>query len=73
LLNNAGIYLIYSGDINQDGAVDFNDYPNLDISSSTGVLGYDANDLNGDASVDFNDYPIIDVNSSNGVIAVSPF
>ncbi len=73
LLNNAGVYLIYSADINQDGAVDFNDYPNLDISSSTGVLGYDANDLNGDASVDFNDYPIIDANSSNGVILVSPF
>jgi hypothetical protein len=73
LLNYAGVYLIYSGDINQDGAIDFNDYPNLDISSSIGLLGYDLNDLNGDASVDFNDYPVIDVNSSTGVIVVSPF
>ena len=67
-----GFYGIFSGDINQDGSIDFNDYPALDIASSAGVLGYDPNDLNGDASVDFNDYPIIDVNSSNGVIAVTP-
>lgn len=73
LLSIAGVYLIYSGDINQDGSIDFNDYPNLDISSSNGDLGYLPYDLNGDASVDFNDYPIIDVNSSNGVISVSPF
>jgi hypothetical protein len=67
-----GLYLIYSGDINQDGSIDFNDYPSLDLSSSNGVLGYDSNDLNGDASVDFNDYPIIDVNSSNGIILIRP-
>ena len=67
-----GVFLIYSGDINQDGVVDFNDYPSLDIASSGGVLGYDPNDLNGDASVDFNDYPIIDLNSSNGVLSLTP-
>jgi len=63
---------IYTGDINQDGSVDFNDYPSLDIASSSGVLGYDPNDLNGDASVDFNDYPLLDINSSNGIIALRP-
>jgi hypothetical protein len=68
----SGIYGIFSGDINQDGSVDFNDYPGLDLSSSNGDLGYLPCDLNGDASVDFNDYPIIDVNSSNGVISVTP-
>jgi hypothetical protein len=72
LLNNSGIYLIYSGDINQDGSIDFNDYPSLDIASSNGLLGYNSNDINGDASVDFNDYPIIDQNSSNGIISVKP-
>lgn len=67
-----GVYGIYSGDINQDGSVDFNDYPSLDISSSNGDLGYLPYDLNGDASVDFNDYPIIDINSSNGIISITP-
>lgn len=69
---NGSVALIYSGDINQDGSVDFNDYPALDIASNIGLLGYDANDLNGDASVDFNDYPILDINSSIGVIEVRP-
>ncbi len=68
--DGTGVFLIYTGDINQDGSVDFNDYPDLDIASSNGVLGYDPNDLNGDASVDFNDYPLIDINSSNGVISI---
>ena len=68
----SGVFGIFTGDINQDGSVDFNDYPGLDIASSNGILGYDPNDLNGDASVDFNDYPMIDVNSSNGIITVTP-
>lgn len=67
-----GVFAMYSGDITQDGSVDFNDYPTLDIASNDGILGYDVNDLNGDASVDFNDYPILDVNSNNGVIATRP-
>ena len=68
----SGVFGLYSGDINQDGSVDFNDYPSLDLASSAGVLGYDLNDLNGDASVDFNDYPVLDANSSLGVITINP-
>jgi hypothetical protein len=67
-----GVFAIFSGDINQDGAIDFNDYPALDISSSNGDLGYLATDLNGDASTDFNDYPLIDINSSLGIIKLTP-
>jgi hypothetical protein len=67
-----GVFGIYSGDINQDGSIDFNDYPELDIASNLGVLGYDVNDLNGDASVDFNDFPILDINSNYGIIAMRP-
>lgn len=64
-----GLYGMYSGDINQDGSIDYNDYPDLDIASSNAVLGYEPSDINGDASVDFNDYPIIDINSTNGPIS----
>lgn len=67
-----GIYAIYTGDITQDGSVDFNDYPDLDISSSNGDLGYFVTDLNGDASVDFNDYPMLDQNSNDGIIVITP-
>jgi hypothetical protein len=69
---NVGIYVIYSGDINQDGSVDFNDYPSLDFASNNGDLGYYSTDINGDASVDFNDYPILDLNSNLGVIKSTP-
>lgn len=72
LKNINSVYVMYSGDINQDGSIDFNDYPALDISSSNGDLGYLDTDLNGDASVDFNDYPIIDLNSSLGIYAITP-
>ena len=73
LINDGtGRFMMYTGDINQDGAVDFNDYPLIDISSNNGDLGYFATDLNGDASVDFNDYPTLDINSANGVLTIKP-
>jgi 2',3'-cyclic-nucleotide 2'-phosphodiesterase (5'-nucleotidase family) len=67
-----GVFLIFTGDINQDGSVDFSDYPALDISSNIGDLGYFDTDLNGDASVDFSDYPTLDINSSLGVLTLKP-
>ncbi len=70
--DGSGIFIIYTGDINQDGAVDFSDYPSLDIASSNGVIGYDTNDLDGNGAVDFADYPMIDINSSNGVLSTTP-
>jgi hypothetical protein len=71
-LVGTGKYAIYTGDINQDGSVDFNDYPELDISTNNGDLGYYVTDLNGDASVDFNDYPVLDVNTNIGIITITP-
>jgi hypothetical protein len=67
-----GNFAIFSGDITQDGSIDFNDYPPLDISSNNGDLGYLSTDLNGDTSVDFNDYPILDINSNLGVVVFMP-
>jgi hypothetical protein len=70
--NGGGVFLIFTGDINQDGSVDFSDYPPLDLGSNSGDIGYLPTDLNGDASVDFNDYPLLDINSNNGVVAIRP-
>jgi alpha-tubulin suppressor-like RCC1 family protein len=67
-----GVFIMYTGDINQDGSVDFNDYPDLDISSNNGDLGYYVTDLNGDASVDFSDYPLLDINSNLGTLTMTP-
>jgi hypothetical protein len=70
--DGSGVYLIYGGDINQDGSVDFGDYPDLDIASNNSVVGYLVTDLNGDSSVDFGDYPMLDINSSNSKVSFHP-
>ena len=72
MVEAGGVFMLFSGDINQDGSIDFADYPDFDISSGNADLGYLPYDLNGDGSVDFGDYPLIDINSSNGVIILTP-
>jgi hypothetical protein len=72
MAEDGGVFMLFSGDINQDGSIDFSDYPDLDISSNNGDLGYYVTDLNGDASVDFSDYPTLDINSNLGVLVVTP-
>ena len=67
-----GNFALFSGDITQDGSIDFNDYPPIDQSSYNGDLGYFVSDLTGDYSVDFNDYPILDINSYLGIITIVP-
>jgi hypothetical protein len=70
--DGSGVYLIFSGDINQDGSIDFLDYPEIDYASVNGFIGYLNSDLNGDSSVDFLDYPAIDQNSLDGIISAHP-
>jgi hypothetical protein len=69
----SGVYVIYTGDINQDGTIDFSDYPSLDLGNVNGSTGYLTADLNGDGTIDFSDYPILDVNSVNGISIAQPF
>jgi endonuclease I len=70
--NDGGVFLLYCGDITQDGAIDFADYPLLDIDNQNGLLGYFTTDLTGDSSTDFSDYPIIDFNNLLGIITLRP-
>ena len=68
-----GIWAIYTGDLNQDGFIDSNDYPVFDGDSFNGVQGiYIATDMNGDGFVDSNDYPVFDMNSFAGVAVMQP-
>ncbi len=69
----AGIFAIYTGDINQDGYIDGFDYPMFDDDSQNNVSGvYVATDLNGDGYVDGFDYPVFDENSQNNVSLMTP-
>ena len=67
-----GVFLIYSGDINQDGFIDGNDFIDLDNDNSNFVSGYILTDVNGDGFVDGNDFIIVDNNNTNFIGIVRP-
>lgn len=67
-----GIFGLYSGDVNADGAVDAGDYILLDQDIILGQNGYYATDLNGDGSVDAFDYILFDPNLVAGLGSITP-
>ncbi|KAF0198739.1 MAG: alpha-amylase [Bacteroidetes bacterium] len=72
LLTSDGRYVIYGGDVNQDGSVDTGDMTPLDNDQFNFISGYVATDVNGDGSVDTGDVTIIDNNQFNFVGAAHP-
>ncbi|MFN2335892.1 MAG: hypothetical protein ABR560_02900, partial [Bacteroidales bacterium] len=54
-LSGDGLYLVYGGDVNQDGIVDTGDMNLVDNGSSAILRGYNAADVNGDGIVDTSD------------------
>lgn len=62
----------YSGDINQDGAIDAFDYLLAESDIISGNSGYLNTDLNGDGSVDAFDYLVMEENIINGVGSSHP-
>jgi hypothetical protein len=67
-----GKWCIYSGDTNQDGAIDFTDIIAIDNDQYNFTSGYVSTDLTGDDFVDFTDLLICDNNQYNFVSVVSP-
>jgi hypothetical protein len=67
-----GQYVIYGGDVNQDGYVDTGDMTPVDNGSANFESGYLPTDVNGDGFVDTGDITIIDNNSAGFVGAVTP-
>jgi len=65
-------YSIYTGDINQDGAVDGADFLELDPKIQGGEGGYNVGDINGDGAVDGADFLILDPNIQLGVGSTNP-
>ncbi|MDQ3021858.1 MAG: SBBP repeat-containing protein [Bacteroidota bacterium] len=65
-------YGIYSGDVNQDGAVDLTDGSLIDNDSYNFVNGYVVTDLNGDNTIDLSDAAIADDNAFNFVSKITP-
>ena len=65
-------WTIYSGDINQDGAIDASDFLVLDPSIQNGDGGYAVGDINGDGAVDASDFLVMDPNIQTGVGVAIP-
>ncbi len=63
---------LYSGDVNQDGAIDASDLSETDNDSFNSLVGYIRTDVTGDRFVDASDVSLVDNNSVNSVIIVSP-
>lgn len=71
-LSHDGLYLIYGGDVNQDGIVDTGDMNLVDNGSTAILTGYNATDVNGDGIVDTSDMNIVDNNSTIIVMVRRP-
>jgi len=66
------VYVVYGGDVNQDGAVDSGDFSPIDNDQLNFVGGYVSSDVNGDGQVDSGDFSIVDNNQLNFVGTLLP-
>ncbi len=76
-LNNmkqdGSVWLLYTGDQNQDEFIDPFDFGDFDADSQNGVNGvYKATDFNGDGFVDPFDFQVFDENSQGGISSAHP-
>ncbi|MHC1775322.1 MAG: hypothetical protein AB9834_07910 [Lentimicrobium sp.] len=67
-----GTWVIYGGDVDQDGTVDTSDMTPVDNDASNFVSGYTSTDVNGDGMVDTGDMTIADNNASAFVSVITP-
>jgi hypothetical protein len=72
LRNVAGVYLIYSGDTNQDGFIGVSDMSAIDNQSAIFGSGYLVEDINGDGFIGVSDMAVVDNNSANFISKITP-
>ncbi|MBK7173702.1 MAG: dockerin type I repeat-containing protein [Bacteroidales bacterium] len=69
---NDGSYLLYAGDVNQDGLIDADDMILMDNEAASFSEGYLVTDLNGDGVVNITDIDYADSNASSFISARKP-
>lgn len=67
-----GFFVIFAGDVNQDGNITVLDRALIDLDIYNGVQGYVVSDINGNGSTTIVDRAITDVNIYDGVAKVTP-
>jgi hypothetical protein len=65
-------WVIYGGDVSQDGGIDTSDMTEVDNDAADYAAGYINSDVNGDGGVDTSDMTIIDNNSANYIGTARP-
>jgi hypothetical protein len=68
----SGKYVIFTGDIDQDGIIDSSDWSLLENDVENFIMGYVNSDLNGDGVVDSGDYSILENNTNNFISKKTP-
>jgi PKD repeat protein len=68
----SGKYVIFGGDVNQDGIVDSGDMAPVDNLSGVAATGYLPEDTNGDGLIDSGDMASVDNNSSSAISKIVP-
>ncbi|MHC1776586.1 MAG: hypothetical protein AB9834_14370 [Lentimicrobium sp.] len=71
-LSADGFNLIFSGDVNQDGAVDTADITPVDNDAANYATGYLVSDVNGDGITNTADMTIVDNNAAGYVGSITP-
>jgi uncharacterized protein (TIGR02145 family) len=66
-------WLVFGGDINQDGSVDISDMTPVDNNTFNYISGYVGTDVNGDGQTDTGDMVIIDNNSNQYIGSIFLF
>ncbi len=67
-----GYFLMFGGDVNQDGYVDSGDYPDVVNDNFKYMSGYLPTDINGDGIIDSGDYPIMVNNNLHYIGTIHP-
>jgi len=68
----SGKYVLYSGDVNQDGIIDSGDMIPVDNEAANFVTGYLSSDVNGDGLVDSGDMIMLDNNGALFIAKIVP-
>lgn len=68
----SGRWVIYSGDVNQDGIIDTADMTPVDNDASNYITGYLNTDVNGDGAIDTGDMTTVDNNANNYIVSQAP-
>lgn len=67
-----GVFVLYSGDVNEDGLIDLLDMLQITTHSNLFSMGYMVEDLNGDGGIDALDMILCDNNAALKIQAVTP-